>query len=114
MALQRALRARARFALHVGAPGHLPLDVQLRLGVLCLVFLAAAGLLVSRLYVFQVQDVARYKRLADEERRASIPIIPSRGALLDTTGSPLAVSVRYDSVYVLGALVGGDRSEEHT
>ena len=45
--------------------------------------------------------------MANDERHAQIPIIPSRGALLDTNGNPLAVSVRYDSVYVLGTLVGG-------
>jgi cell division protein FtsI/penicillin-binding protein 2 len=44
--------------------------------------------------------------MADAERHAEIPLIPIRGALLDTTGSPLAVSVRYDSVYVLGSLIG--------
>jgi cell division protein FtsI/penicillin-binding protein 2 len=76
-------------------------------------FVGCAIVLVWRLYTFQVLDSLRYKQLADDERHAQIPIIPSRGALLDTHGSPLAVSVRYDSVYVLGSLVGGsDRADK--
>jgi cell division protein FtsI/penicillin-binding protein 2 len=79
-----------------------------RLAFLCALFAGCALVLVYRLYTFQVLDSNRYQQLADDERHAQIPIIPSRGALLDTNGNPLAVSVRYDSVYVLGALVGGN------
>jgi cell division protein FtsI/penicillin-binding protein 2 len=79
---------------------------------MCAVFAGCALLLMWRLYTFQILDSAHYRQLAQEERHAEIPIVPSRGALLDTTGSPLAVSVRYDSVYVLGTLVGGsDRAD---
>ena len=63
-------------------------------------------MLVWRLYTLQVRDAPHYQQLGDDERRASIPIAAKRGALLDTNGYPLAVSVRYDSVYVLGSLVG--------
>jgi cell division protein FtsI/penicillin-binding protein 2 len=80
---------------------------------MCALFAGCALVLVWRLYGFQVQDTAHYQQLADDERHAEIPIIPNRGALLDTNGSPLAVSVRYDSVYVLGTLVGGgDRPDK--
>jgi cell division protein FtsI/penicillin-binding protein 2 len=61
---------------------------------------------VWRLYTLQVRDAVHYQQLGDAERRAEIPIAAKRGALLDTNGHPLAVSVRYDSVYVLGSLVG--------
>jgi cell division protein FtsI/penicillin-binding protein 2 len=77
------------------------------MALLCALFVGCTLVLVYRLYTFQVLDTTHYQQLADDERDARIPIIPSRGALLDTTGSPLAVSVRYDSVYVLGSLVGG-------
>jgi cell division protein FtsI/penicillin-binding protein 2 len=70
-------------------------------------FGGCALVLVWRLFTFQVLDTDRYLQLAEDERHAEIPILPTRGALLDTNGSPLAVSVRYDSVYVLGSLVGG-------
>ncbi|MCA1647514.1 MAG: penicillin-binding protein 2 [Chloroflexi bacterium] len=79
----------------------------MRLASICALFVGCALVLVWRLYTFQVLDAVHYQQLADAERHAEIPIIPSRGALLDTNGSPLAVSVRYDSVYVLGTLVGG-------
>jgi len=77
------------------------------MGLICALFVGCALVLIWRLYAFQVLDSTRYQQLADAERHAEIPIIPIRGALYDTTGSPLVVSVRYDSVYVLGSLVGG-------
>lgn len=80
---------------------------QLRLAAVCALFVGCALVLLWRLYSFQVIGGDYYQHLADEERHAEIPLIPSRGQLLDTNGNPLAVSVRYDSVYVLGSLVGG-------
>jgi cell division protein FtsI/penicillin-binding protein 2 len=83
------------------------------MALICALFVGCAIVLVWRLYTFQVLDTTRYQQLADDERHAQIPIIPSRGALLDANGHPLAVSVRYDSVYVLGTLVGGrDRADQ--
>jgi cell division protein FtsI/penicillin-binding protein 2 len=74
--------------------------------LICALFAGCGLVLVWRLYTLQIRDAAHYQELASEERRAEIPIVPRRGALLDTTGNPLAVSVMYDSVYVLGSLVG--------
>jgi cell division protein FtsI/penicillin-binding protein 2 len=79
---------------------------QMRLALICSLFAGCALVLVWRLYTLQVRDAVHYQRLGDEERRASIPIVAKRGALLDTNGNPLAVSVRYDSVFVLGSLAG--------
>lgn len=80
---------------------------QARLILMCALFAGCALVLIWRLFTFQIMDSTHYRQLAEDERHAEIPIVPSRGTLLDTNGSPLAVSVRYDSVYVLGALVGG-------
>jgi cell division protein FtsI/penicillin-binding protein 2 len=79
---------------------------HVRLACVGALFAACAVALGWRLYTFQIRDTAHYQQLADDERRAQIPIIPPRGALLDTNGNPLAVSVLYDSVYALGPLVG--------
>jgi cell division protein FtsI/penicillin-binding protein 2 len=79
---------------------------EARLALICALFAGCGLVLVWRLYTLQIRDAAHYQELASEERRAEIPIVPRRGALLDTTGNPLAVSVMYDSVYVLGSLVG--------
>jgi cell division protein FtsI/penicillin-binding protein 2 len=81
---------------------------QIRMALVCALFVGCTIVLIWRLYTFQVVDTNHYQQLADDERHAQIPIIPSRGALLDTNGNPLAVSVRYDSVYVLGSLVGSN------
>ena len=83
------------------------------MALICAMFVGCGVVLVWRLYTLQVLDTTRYQQPADDERHAQIPIAPSRGALLDTNGNPLVVSVRYDSVYVLGSLVGGaDRAEK--
>ncbi len=85
-----------------------PLAGQVRLALICALFGGCALVLVWRLFSFQVMDSEHYQRLAEDERHAEIPIIPIRGALLDTNGKPLAETVRYDSVFVLGSLVGGN------
>ena len=84
-----------------------PAAGQIRLILMCALFGGCALVLVWRLFTFQILSSEHYRQLAEEERHAEIPIVPSRGSLLDTNGSPLVVSVRYDSVYVLGNLVGG-------
>jgi len=81
--------------------------------LICALFVGCALVLVWRLYTFQVVDTDWYQQMAQDERHAEIPIVPTRGSLLDTNGNPLAVSVPYNSVYVLGNLVGnGDRADK--
>jgi cell division protein FtsI (penicillin-binding protein 3) len=77
------------------------------MALICALFAGCAGVLAWRLYTFQVVDAARYRQLAEAERHGTIPIAAVRGGLYDTNGSPLAVTVRYDGVYVFGTLVGG-------
>jgi cell division protein FtsI/penicillin-binding protein 2 len=83
-----------------------PRPSRIRLAFVCALFAGSLLVLVWRLYTFQIRDAAHYQQLADDERRAEIPIVPQRGALIDTGGNPLAVSVMYDSVYTFGPLVG--------
>jgi cell division protein FtsI/penicillin-binding protein 2 len=79
---------------------------QIRLALICAMFGGCVLVLVWRLYTFQVMESGWYQQMAQQERDAEIPIVPTRGALLDTNGNPLAISVPYNSVYVLGNLVG--------
>jgi cell division protein FtsI/penicillin-binding protein 2 len=105
----RSARQRARKAIAFAtlpAPGRLVAG-QVRLALVCALFAGCGIVLIWRLYSFQVTDSSHYQQLADQERDAEIPLVPLRGALLDTNGNPLAVTVSYDSVYVLGTLVGG-------
>ena len=73
-----------------------------RLFLLAALFLGCAFVLSHRLYVYQYQDHERYRRLASDAHRRTITVVPGRGSLLDTNGHPLAVSVRYDAVQVVG------------
>lgn len=59
-----------------------------------------AGLIVQRLYWYQIADHQRFAALANDEHRQRRPLVPRRGALLDTNGHPLALSVMYDAVNV--------------
>jgi cell division protein FtsI/penicillin-binding protein 2 len=70
-------------------------------------FVGCASVLSWRLYTFQIVDTDHYQQLADAERHGTITLAATRGSLLDTNGAPLAVTVRYDSVFVQGGLVGG-------
>ncbi|MBI2756515.1 MAG: penicillin-binding protein 2 [Chloroflexi bacterium] len=63
-------------------------------------FLGCAAVLVWRLFTLQVNESDRFQRLAADERRAQLPLPARRGALLDTNGSPLAITVLYDAVWV--------------
>ena len=77
-----------------------------RLAFLCALFLGCAAVLVWRLGQYQISDTAHYQRLADDERRAEIPIPPKRGGIYDANGYPLAISVPYDSVWAHPPLMG--------
>jgi cell division protein FtsI/penicillin-binding protein 2 len=73
-----------------------------RLFLLGAFFLGCACLLSYRLYSYQYLEHDRYRRLASDEHRKTITIQPRRGALLDANGLPLAVSVEFDAVAVVG------------
>jgi len=101
------------FKRRSGSKRTAPQAGQVRLALVCALFGGCTLVLVWRLYSFQVLNADWYQQMAQEERDAQIPIVPTRGSLLDTNGSPLAVSVPYNSVYVLGNLVGNaDRADK--
>lgn len=65
---------------------------RLRVLVIALVVLLAFGLVFARLWVLQVQ---RHEDLADQaesNRTAVVPIVPSRGQILDRNGVVLATN----------------------
>ncbi|HZT08978.1 MAG TPA: penicillin-binding transpeptidase domain-containing protein [Chloroflexota bacterium] len=70
-----------------------------------------AGLILQRLFWYQVTDRERFVALANEEHQERRPLAPARGALLDTNGHPIALNVMYDAVYVYRpALTSLDRA----
>ena len=73
--------------------------------MLAALFIGCVLVLGYRLYQIQVVEHARFIALATDEHRRVIPIVPKRGALLDSGGHPLAMSVLYDSVYAVGVQV---------
>jgi cell division protein FtsI/penicillin-binding protein 2 len=73
-----------------------------RLVLLSALFLGCACLLSYRLYTYQLVEHERYQRLARNEHRDTITVPARRGALLDANGNPLAVSVDFDAVQIVG------------
>lgn len=66
-------------------------------------FLGVGLLLGYRLFNLQVGEHDRYDAIAQEERLQQTTLPARRGAVLDTNGNPLAVSVQYATVEVVGA-----------
>ena len=73
--------------------------------MLSAVFIGVGLVLAYRLFDLQVLQHSRFADMAREERLQASTIPAHRGALLDTNGHPLAVSVLYDTVLVAGSQV---------
>jgi cell division protein FtsI/penicillin-binding protein 2 len=71
-----------------------------RLLLVGLAVTASSVLILQRLSWYQITDHPRFAVLASEEHQARRTLTPKRGALLDTRGYPIALSVMYDAVYV--------------
>lgn len=80
----------------------MPRGERWRLLVLGAAFFGFAVLIAARLFTFQVQDHAEFVRIAAREHSVKRNVLPNRGALLDRNGKPIAVSVMYDNLYVVG------------
>src|SRR5919197_2571381 len=76
-----------------------------RLHLLSALFVGVGLLLAYRFADLQYVQHERFAELAHDEHFQTESIAPRRGALLDSTGRPLALSVLYDAVYVVGAEV---------
>lgn len=80
-----------------------PAIEQIQRGRLLFVGLALtvfAGVIAQRLYWYQIVDHPRFAAMANDEHQQRRPLTPKRGALLDTKGNPLTLSVMFDAVYV--------------
>jgi cell division protein FtsI/penicillin-binding protein 2 len=73
-----------------------------RLILLGALFLGCACLLTYRLYTYQYLEHERYRRIANDEHRDTITVPARRGSLLDANGNPLAVTVNYSGVEIVG------------
>ena len=76
-----------------------------RLWVLAAGFATCAAVVLARLVNYQVLEFDRFHTLAENAQMLERQINPKRGALLDTNGRPLAISVMYDNLYVYGPYV---------
>jgi len=77
-------------------------STPIRLYLLGALFLGCAFVLVYRLYSYQIVQHDYYRRLANQEHRETITVVPSRGSIYDTNANPLALSVSLDALQVVG------------
>ncbi len=73
----------------------------LRLGVSRLFLLALFVLVASRLWHLQIVEGARYRQVAEINRRRTLPIFPLRGRIFDRTGRVLADNIPSFSVLAM-------------
>jgi cell division protein FtsI/penicillin-binding protein 2 len=78
------------------------LDQASRWRLLCIgaVLTIFGALVAQRLYWYQVTDHETFTALASEEHAERLALPPVRGEIIDSTGHPLAMSVRYSAIDV--------------
>jgi cell division protein FtsI (penicillin-binding protein 3) len=72
---------------------------RLRLGVAKVFFLLLFVVAAARAFQLQVLQGERLKRLGERQHLKEWIVLPKRGAVMDRTGEPLAVSLETQSVY---------------
>ncbi|HEY7317679.1 MAG TPA: penicillin-binding protein [Candidatus Binatia bacterium] len=72
---------------------------RLRLGVAKIFFLILFVVAAGRAFQLQVLQGERLKRLGERQHLKEWIVLPKRGAVLDRTGEPLALSLEAQSVY---------------
>ena len=75
--------------------------VRLRLMLVALSACLWALVVVMRLVQIQVMDRGSYEKQAARQSERTITLDPRRGAIVDRSGHPLAVSVDAESIYAV-------------
>ncbi len=63
------------------------------------IFIVLLSVSVARAFFLQIYEQERFARLAEKQHIKVVQLIPSRGAIFDSTNSALAVSIDMDSLY---------------
>jgi len=79
---------------------------RLRLALVGLAVVSLAVLIVQRLYWYQIADHDTFVAMASDEHQQKKSLPARRGALLDSSGHPIAVNVMYDALYAYRPEVG--------
>ena len=80
------------------------MGAQIRLSWMGVLFLGIGLLIGARLVLFQVLEHEDLRAKADAEHRHQVTVRP-RGDILDRNGQPLAITVMYGAVEIVGAQV---------
>ena len=72
---------------------------RLRLGVAKVFFLVLFVVAAGRAFQLQVLQGEKLKRLGERQHLKEWIVLPKRGAVMDRTGEPLALSLEAQSVY---------------
>jgi len=78
---------------------------QIRLSWIGILFLGIGLLIGARLVLFQVLEHEELSAKADAEHRHQVTVPARRGDILDRNGQPLAITVMYGAVEIVGAQV---------
>ncbi len=73
--------------------------VAFRIAVVACLFAVSAVLLVMRAYTLQVTDSDMLQKRAEKQRNRVIHLEARRGAIIDRSGDPIAVSLEVNSIY---------------
>jgi cell division protein FtsI (penicillin-binding protein 3) len=72
--------------------------MRVRIGLLSAVMALGLGGVVSSAFRVQVEDGAKWKETAENQRVRRLHVEPKRGTILDRNGTPLAVTIEVPSV----------------
>ena len=81
------------------------MGAQIRLSWIGILFLGIGLLIGARLVLFQVLEHEDLRAKADAEHRHQVTVPARRGDILDRNGQPLAITVMYGAVEIVGAQV---------
>lgn len=76
-----------------------------RITIVTIVLLAALGIVTGKLVLIQGIQAAKYKKLASNQRDATIKVTPRRGTITDREGEVMSISEDCSTVYATPYLV---------